>query len=91
MNFRVVRLQDALDPVARAQVELFEAGGDTDPLVRAMARIDELLGRDPLVQGESREPGVRIMTEAPLTVQYEVFEEEQVVVVKTSAYRPRRG
>lgn len=91
MNFRVVWLRSALAHATRTYTDLSAAGGDAEGITRAMARIDQLLTRDPLNQGESRGPGERILTEAPLTVRYEVHEEEQVVVVTKAVYRPRSG
>ena len=91
MNFRVVWLRIALNPVARAYTDLREAGGDAESVTRAMARVDDLLERDPYGCGESRAFGERILIEAPLTVRYEVHDSEQVVVVWKAVFRPRPG
>ncbi|MBA4062887.1 MAG: hypothetical protein C0501_04110 [Isosphaera sp.] len=89
MNTRVVWLRSALAHAATAHDDLREAGGDAESITRAMARIDTLLLNDARNQGESRGPGERILTVAPLTVRFEIHEDEQVVVVLTAVYRPR--
>ncbi len=89
MNFRVVWLRSALARATQTYADLREASGDAESITLAMNRLDELLSRDPLNAGESRGIGERIVTEPPLTVRYEVHEEEQVVVVLTAVYRPR--
>lgn len=91
MRFRAIWLRAALAPVSRAYAELFQAGADAEAITRAMARIDEVLERDPLNQGKSRSPGERIPIETPLSVRYEVHEDEKVVAVWRAVYRPRRS
>jgi hypothetical protein len=91
MRFRVVWLRPALGAATHAYVWLRENGGDAEAITRAMAKIDALLERDPPNQGESRTPVERVLTEAPLTVRYEIHEEEQVVVVWRVVYRIRKN
>lgn len=92
MTFRIFWLRDPLAVVADARAALEAVGADTRPLGSAMARIDDRLGRDPLAAGESREERwVRVLTEAPLTVEYEVDEAQRLVVVKSATHRPRPG
>lgn len=92
MTFRIFWLRAAIMVVADARAALEAAGADTRPLGQAMARIDDLLGRDPLAAGESREERwVRVVTETPLTVEYEVDEAQRLVVVKSATFRPRPG
>lgn len=90
MKFRVVWLRPALEQANRDYNRLFETGRDAQSITRAMAQIDLLLGKDPHSQGESRSEGERILTEAPLTVQYEIHDDVHVVVVWRVVYRHRK-
>ncbi|MBX9583341.1 MAG: hypothetical protein K2X87_23820 [Gemmataceae bacterium] len=91
MTFRIIWLRAALTPVEEVRQSLVAAGEDVVPLAQAVARIDQLLAQNPLGQGESREPGERVLVEDPLTVWYEVDEAQQIVAVTTSVYRPGRA
>ena len=91
MKFRVVWLESGLEQFGRAYATLAATGGSDEAITRAMTRIGSLLERDPHHQGESRSPGERIMTEAPLTVRYEVHDDEKLVIIFTVVYRPRKG
>lgn len=92
MTFRIFWLRDPLAVVAGARAALEAAGADTRPLGRAMAGIDDQLGRHPLAAGESREElWVRVLTVSPLSVLYEVDEAQRLVVVKSATYRSRPG
>jgi hypothetical protein len=53
-----------------------------------MARIDTLLQADLRVAGESRVGHRRILTEPPVTVDFEVFEDQASVVVTGARYTP---
>jgi plasmid stabilization system protein ParE len=70
----------------RAEQELAAAwisAADRDAVNRASDRIDFLLSRDPLVQGESRSGNARLMYQRPLSVLYRVIPAAQVVWVVT--------
>jgi hypothetical protein len=64
------------------------ADGLADAVTQATNRIDAVLRANPLDQGESREGESRLLIDRPLSVEYEVFEDERVVVVLTVRYRP---
>jgi hypothetical protein len=67
-----------------------EQGEDMGPITRAMAEIDRLLAREPQTQGESREAFERVLIVPPLTVTFEVHEDEHVVLVLRLRYSPQR-
>jgi hypothetical protein len=61
--------------------ELWNTASDRAAVARAADRIDWLLQRDPLHQGEAREGDVRILIEDPLAVYYTVSEPDCMVSV----------
>lgn len=54
---------------------------DRQAVSNAAREIDELLRRDPLNAGESREGNYRILFVSPLVVQYEVIEPDRKIQV----------
>lgn len=70
-------------------VEAMEKPGDVGAITRAMTEIDRLLGQRPETEGESRANFERVLIVPPLTVTYEVHEDEHIVYVLRSRYSPR--
>jgi hypothetical protein len=54
-----------------------------------MAQIDAVLEQNPTTVGESREEGVRVFIVNPLTVYFEVHEDERTVIVTAVRYHRR--
>lgn len=63
-----------------------EIGRSTAPLKTAVRRMNELLAREPLTAGESRD-GERIAFVDHLSVVYKPFESERVVLVSFAKVR----
>ncbi len=82
---RVVERQVA-DFVVRA----LEQGKDVNAISQAMAEIDKALVQDPMTQGESRGDYERVLIVPPLSVTFEVHEEERIVYVLSARYAPPR-
>ena len=77
--------------IAEFMLELADRGESTEPLYRAMNRIDELLAAHPNDIGESRADFERVYFEPPLSITYEVNDDEHLVIVLRARYvRPRR-
>jgi hypothetical protein len=75
-------VQFVLDLAARQE--------SAEPLYAAMDRIDQSLATRPNDVGESRPDFERIYFEPPLSVTYEVQEDEQLVIVLRARYvRPK--
>jgi hypothetical protein len=87
LNYTVIWTHQLLSRITGIYITVREAGGDTHAITRAMAEIDRQLERGPLGVGESREFGVRMLVVPPLTVRYEVHDDQHVVVVLTAHYR----
>ena len=69
-------------PAAEQQLAaLWTAAADRGAIQRAADRIDALLKRDPLSQGESRFPPMRILIERPLAVNFTVQEQDRTVLI----------
>ena len=69
-------------PPAEARLlALYIRAADKDALSAATARIDEILGRNPLDQGESREGVRRIWFYRPLCLTFLVDDDARVVYV----------
>jgi hypothetical protein len=80
MKFTVVWRQHALDALADLWKNAVAAASD---------RIDDLLSRDPLNQGESRPGNYRLLFEGPLGVCYRVnAATSRVVVLSVGPARP---
>jgi hypothetical protein len=90
MNYRVVwrrRLQTALH---HASFFAHELGRDVVALRHAVEEIELDLSDNPAEQGESRASNERVVIVNPLTIFYEVFEEQQVVLIYAAVYHPRQ-
>jgi hypothetical protein len=88
MTYRVIFLDRATDQLAGVYLAAVEQGWDVAELNATLARMDAGLRRDPLHYGESRAGRTRVWVERPVTVHYEVHEDEQLVLVLTLRYRP---
>jgi len=88
MNWTVIWLDGPLEDLARDYVPLWGTPAG-QAVTRAMARIDTLLQADPRVAGESRVGHRRILTESPVTIDFEVYEDQATVVVTGARYTPR--
>ena len=62
--------------IAGFQLDLMSRNDSTEPLYRAMNRIDEVLAVDPNNAGESRMDFERVYFEPPLSVTYEVHDDD---------------
>jgi hypothetical protein len=60
-----------------------EQGEEIGRITVAMNTIDQLLGTNPQTRGESRADFERVLIVPPLTVTFEVHEEERIVYVLT--------
>jgi hypothetical protein len=86
MNYRVVWPRRAVEALAWAYMAATERE-QASAVTHAMAEVDRLLERSPLAVGESRIGNDRILFAPPIVVEYEVFEDENVVVVTEARYR----
>lgn len=89
MNFRIVWLFKVLRNLTASYVYARTVGRDTAAITRAMAQLDNVLGQSPMSVGESREEGVRVLIVNPLTVYFEVHDDERTVVVTMVRYHRR--
>lgn len=88
--YRVIWRRAVLDDLARIYTAVFEARGDTAAVTAAVDRFDRLLLKTPGELGESRDRYERVFVISPLTFTFEVFDDEQMVVVLDLVYRPSR-
>ena len=78
--------------VAAYYVRAQQLGQDASAINAAMTRIDRLLERNPLGEGESREDDECVLVVEPLSITFEVHEDEKVVVViRAHDAPPRHG
>lgn len=89
MNWTVIWLDRPLDDLARHYVPLWGTPAG-QAMTQAMARIDTLLESDPATAGESRVGHRRILSVDPVTIDFEVFEDQRTVVVTGARYTPGR-
>jgi hypothetical protein len=89
MTFTVIRLHHLLERLA-ANYLTARRQGQGAAITRAMARIDQVLQRNPSQQGESRPGTARVLVETPLTVDFEIHEDERIVIITRARYAPRR-
>jgi len=61
--------------------ELWLAAANRDALTNAASQIDAQLRADPKSAGESRDADVRILSVPPLSVYYNILEDDRKVVV----------
>jgi hypothetical protein len=59
-----------------------------DEVTAASHRIDTALQSDPAQQGESREGQKRLLIDRPLAVEFEVYDDQRVVLVLGVRYSP---
>jgi hypothetical protein len=90
MNYTVIWLHKLIDQVAAFYVEAREQGGDTAAITQAFAQIDSLLETNPTTCGESRDNQERVLIVSPLSVHFEIHEDERSVVVTTVRYSPHQ-
>ncbi len=69
-------------------LRLMQRGQDVSVITQAMAEIDRRLSSNPSHQGESRADFERILIVDPLTVTYDVIDDEGLVYVLTLVHRP---
>ena len=89
IRYRVIWKRSIIDiafPAFLAKAE--QRGDDVNAIARAMSEIDQLLAFEPEEQGESRENYERVLIVSPLSVTFEVFEEESIVVILGARYSP---
>ena len=85
MRFRVIWLRGALTELARAYLAA-NSTGESGPLTTLVAQVDQVLTVNPQHVGESRADNNRILIRPPLVIEYEVFDDERVVVVTALRY-----
>ena len=90
MNFTVIWRRALLPRLAEFYVNALERGQDAAAVTRAVAEIDQRLGGRPETQGESRGEFERVLIVWPLSVSFEVHEDERVVYVLRVRYAPGR-
>ena len=90
MIHRVVWRKRVADQIHTAAFLMFEHGRSEAPLNEALASITERLKHRPNEEGESREGNERVLIQSPLTVWYEVFEQDGVVVIYDAVLYPRQ-
>lgn len=89
MIFTVVWLDSADAELLRWYVVARDAG-DAEAYTRATARVEQLLRSNPIAAGESRSGHSRVIIELPLTVEFEVHDDQRTVVVTRVRYTPAR-
>lgn len=77
MNYDVLWVPSAENQLA----ELWLTANDRGAVIRASNTIDKALERDPVVTGESRSDGRRVLIELPLVVYYEIIPDDRRVRV----------
>ena len=89
MNWTVIWLDGPLDELARATAWAWGTP-ITQSIVRAMAKIEQVLQTDPTQTGESRGGHRRIAFEFPLSIDFEVHPDQRAVIVTRVRYTPLR-
>lgn len=77
MNYRVQWRKKARTRLT----SIWLAAGDRNAITAAAHHIGQLLGRNPLACGESRDRGRRILYALPLVVMYRIIEDDKKVIV----------
>jgi hypothetical protein len=90
MNYRVVFRRSVWNSIHTVAFIASELGRDGSALTRAADDIALALSDNPAEQGESRGGNERVIIAHPLAATYEVFESQQVVVIYSAVYYPRR-
>lgn len=89
MRYTVIWLSSLEDELARLYL-LARADGNAARMTAATARIDTALASNPSEAGESRDGNVRILFEAPLSIDFQVLASERMVIVtEVRYYRPK--
>jgi len=90
-SFRVIWNHKALQQgIASIVLKLMEKGSAVSPINEAMLEIDVLLAKGPSECGESRGPFERVLIVLPLSVIYEVHEDERIVYISGVRYSAKR-
>ncbi len=76
--------------LANFVVAAMQSGQGAADITLAMNEIDRLLAANPQEEGESRDEFERIIIVPPLSVDYEVQEDERIVLILRARYVPRR-
>jgi hypothetical protein len=79
MRFRVFWEDDAEAELAR----LWLAARDRQRLTEVSSRIEDRLRRDPESVGESRQPGIRLLFDNPLWVEFRIDAADRIVRILT--------
>jgi hypothetical protein len=89
--YRVIWRRVVLETrISGFMLDLMNRGESTEPLFRSMNQIDDVLARDPHHEGESRADFERVYFAPPLSVTYEVHDDERIVIILRARYvRPR--
>jgi hypothetical protein len=90
MSYRVIWRQRILHQLHTATFLILERGGDPQPLAQAVREIGSLLASAPFQAGESRSENERVLISPPLSVRFEAFESDQVVMIYEAILYPRR-
>jgi hypothetical protein len=90
MNYRVIWRNAATRQLTEHFANAMQRGEDTAAITRAVATLDQRFQGNPASVGESRSGGERIAIQAPLSVYFEVHDEERIVIVLSVRYRRRR-
>ncbi len=81
MSYRVVWAARAREIIDTHYFLASEKGGDALALRVAVSRIETQLAADPTAVGESRDDGERVLIVEPITVHYEIFDNQHVVLI----------
>jgi hypothetical protein len=90
VNHRVLWL-DAADADFQRHYLTARAVGLANAFTAAAARVERVLERNPGEAGESRAGRRRLLADPPLTVEFEVFDDQRTVVVTAARYTPPRA
>ena len=90
MNWTVIWLDGPLRQLARFVANVWGTPA-AEAITQAMARVDIALERGAAEAGESRSGHRRVVIELPLTIVFEVHEDQRTAVVTRAAYTPRRA
>ena len=81
MNYRVVWRKRSFHYLDQLHFALLEMDGDVAGFERAWHEIELRLSDNPTGVGESRDDNERVLIVNPLTVLFEVFEEQGTVII----------
>lgn len=88
MRYALIYLDAAEDELAAAYLAGRERGRGSD-VTAATAYVEEMLRTNPAGCGESRDRHQRFVAEPPLSVLFELHEEERVVIILSVRYSSR--